>query len=427
MIKKPFFGWGRPKLKYPVIQKHETDLIELALGEKVIVLFGKPCSDIDEDFLKVGNRVKTGQRLSLRDADDEYFISPATGTVTEISEHIGYLGVNQTSISIKTEKDEQWDDEFRNSGGTVSSETAVKFLGRLPGCSSFASFVKAAPTLDTIVIKGIDEDLLITTNQFIINSRTEALKEGIGYLRRITDAKRIILVVPPALVNKAEETGTEVKVVDPVYPQGLPEMVMKKLLDRTVPEGKTCEQMGVGFISSEAVASLADAFGQGRIPVHKIFALINKQGLCVNIKARIGTPVKDVLGFWDIHTYAGDRLVLGGPMRGKSIYSEDTPVSEDTDAIMIQDKERVILYSDTPCFNCGECVRACPANLPVNMLVRVLENGLYEEAAQEYDLLSCIECGLCAYVCVARIPVYQFIMLGKYEFEKLKSAEELNA
>ena len=114
-------------------------------------------------------------------------------------------------------------------------------------------------------------------------------------------------------------------------------------------------------------------------------------------------------------------------MKGMSIYSEEIPVTHDTDAIMIQDKEQVIPFADTPCVNCGECVRACPTNVPVNMLVRLLENGLYEEAVEEYDLLSCIDCGLCSYVCVAHIPVFHFIMLGKYEFEKIRSMEESHA
>jgi electron transport complex protein RnfC len=103
------------------------------------------------------------------------------------------------------------------------------------------------------------------------------------------------------------------------------------------------------------------------------------------------------------------------------------PISEDTDAVMIQDRDQVVLNPDNPCLNCGECIRACPAKVPVNMLVRLLENSLYEEAAQEYDLLSCIECGLCSYVCVAQIPVFHFIMLGKYEFGRLKNMEETNA
>jgi electron transport complex protein RnfC len=114
-------------------------------------------------------------------------------------------------------------------------------------------------------------------------------------------------------------------------------------------------------------------------------------------------------------------------MTGTAIYSEDMPVSPDTDAIMVLDRSQIVIGSGSHCINCGECVRACPAKVPVNMLVRLLENGLYEEAAEQYDLLSCIECGLCSYVCIARIPVFHYIMLGKYEFFRIQSAEESNA
>jgi electron transport complex protein RnfC len=64
-------------------------------------------------------------------------------------------------------------------------------------------------------------------------------------------------------------------------------------------------------------------------------------------------------------------------------------------------------------------VNICPVNVPVNMLIRVLENGFFEEAAKEYDLLSCVECGLCSYVCIARIPIFHYIMLGKHELSKM--------
>jgi electron transport complex protein RnfC len=114
-------------------------------------------------------------------------------------------------------------------------------------------------------------------------------------------------------------------------------------------------------------------------------------------------------------------------MTGHAIYSEDTPISSDTDAIMVQDKGQIVSSSDSHCINCGECVRACPAKVPVNMLIRLLENGLFEEAAREYDLLSCIECGFCSYVCTAQIPLFHYIMLGKYQFAQIASGEESNA
>jgi electron transport complex protein RnfC len=58
------------------------------------------------------------------------------------------------------------------------------------------------------------------------------------------------------------------------------------------------------------------------------------------------------------------------------------------------------------------------------MLVRFLEAGQYEEAADNYDLYSCIDCGLCTYVCVSKIPIFQYIKLAKYELERVKSTEE---
>jgi len=123
----------------------------------------------------------------------------------------------------------------------------------------------------------------------------------------------------------------------------------------------------------------------------------------------------------------GDNVVFGGPMTGRPAFSEDAPILHNTDAIMVQDKSRLVKSSDTHCINCGECVRACPAKIPVNMLIRFLENNLWEEAVNHYDLLSCVECGLCSYVCTARIPIFQYIMLGKHEFARIKSAEESHA
>ena len=110
-------------------------------------------------------------------------------------------------------------------------------------------------------------------------------------------------------------------------------------------------------------------------------------------------------------------------MTGSAIYSLDYPIQPDTDAITVLDRTRAAYVSDYPCINCGECVRACPAKIQVPMLVRLLEAGQYDEAADSYDLYSCIECGLCSYVCVSKIPIFQYIRLGKYELDRAKTSE----
>ena len=92
----------------------------------------------------------------------------------------------------------------------------------------------------------------------------------------------------------------------------------------------------------------------------------------------------------------------------------------------MQDAKDVAYSSDYPCINCGDCVRSCPVNIQVNMLVRYLEAGQYEDAADQYDLYSCIECGLCAYVCTSKIPIYQYIRLGQYELDRMSISEAEN-
>ena len=278
--------------------------------------------------------------------------------------------------------------------------------------------------LKTIVVNGMDKDLLVATQQMIIKSKADDLKEGIEYLKKLTGNPNVVLAVPPYLGTEASKSGVEVLTVTPSYPNSLPEMIMKALLKQVVPAGMDSMSLGVGFISAEGVASLKSAVTEGKPPVTKMVTVIGKDEKSQVVRVRVGTPIHSVLSALQIPMEQGDRLVMGGPMTGRSIYTEEMPILPDTDAIMVQGKDQLALNEDVPCINCGECIRACPVQIPVNMLVRLLENSQYENAAREYDLLSCIECGLCSYVCEAKIPVFHYIMLGKYELSLMEIAEE---
>ena len=428
MIKKPFFGWGRPRLKYSVIKGDDKEAVtEIPLPLRASIIVDCPMEKIDERFIKRGDQVKAGKKIVLSEEDNEYFISPVTGTVANISEHTGYMGMIYSSILIEDVVEDQWDDSFKNTSDRTSIKNILAFLRCLPGGRDLAGIINSARPINVLVVKGIDEDLLVETNQSCVINDPESLAKGIAYLKEITNAEKIIIIVPQKLVPFAEKSGAEVQVIKPFYPNAMPKIVMKDILKIIGPPGSSCEDMGVAFINAEAVVALADALEKGDIPVNKTVTLIDKGGSAMNIKVRIGTHVKDILEHLNITTKHGDRLVMGGPMRGRSIYSDDMPVGWDTDAIMIQDGNRIRAKLDIPCLNCGECVRTCPSNIQINMLVRFLENGLYNEAAQDHDLMSCVECGLCSYVCPAGIPVFHYMMLGKYEYGRQKSTEESNA
>ena len=263
MINKPFFSWGKPVLKYPVIQKEEKEKIrEIPLSESVTLLLAIPYFDIDDQILKPGDGVITGQRVNLTEDGEKYFFSTVTGTITNISEYIGYFGRSFISISIRTSGEDKPDDKFKVIKGAVSRENAIEFLGHIPGEPRFTSLINPETPLNTIVINGVDKDLLITTNQFILRTETEDLKKGIGYLKKITNVPEVVIAAPPYLVSDAEKTGVPVKAINPLYPRMLPEIIMKDVFNMTVPAGRSCMDLGVGFINAEAVAALQKHYEQ---------------------------------------------------------------------------------------------------------------------------------------------------------------------
>lgn len=427
MIKRPFFAIAKPKLRISRVWGLPREvLVEIPLPKKATFLVKGPFPKVDQLMIRIGDRVRTGQKIRLAKDREDYFISSVTGTVSSLSPRSGYMGQAYTAVSVNVADAEQVDEEFGRVAKDASLQNAVQYLAALPGASDFGSTVTFNPPPEALVVGGVDSDLLVTKNQFVVDTEPEALKLGIETLKKISGVQKIILLVPDYLKKEGEKTGAEVRAIDPVYPSTLPRMVVKNLFGKTVPAGKRCEDLGIGFVSAEAVVALQKAFSEGQVPLHKRVTVIKKDGSTVQARARIGTPVREVLNALGITTQHGDRVVLGGAMAGRSLLDEEAPVETDTDAILVQDKSQIVSGSESHCVNCGECVRVCPAKMPVNMLIRYLENGRFEEA-QEYDLLSCIECGLCTYVCMVRIPIFQYIMLGKQEIAKAKSAEEAHA
>ena len=431
MIKRSFFALTKPRMAYKAIEMTPPEPKKISTPKQATLFLDEPYTPFDQKKsvqFKKGDPVKTGQKLSLYEDSDAYVISSATGTISAVSPFSGDFGKSYTAISIDVVENEEIDEQFSALVKEPTLETVKNWLAFIPGNlpSVIFSSDQLSTPIDTIVICGVDQDLLITTSQHAVVKESKAIKRGVQILKQATGIDNIIMASSAHLMQDAGLSGAEVRVVDSVYPASLPHLMMRDLLGRVVPAGKSCEDLGVTFISAEAVASLGKAFNDGQIPVYKCFTVIKKDGTSALVSARIGTPISDIFATFDITVNEKDRIILGGPMTGASIYSENHPIQPDTDAIMIQDQKDLALVSDYPCINCGECIPVCPAKIQVNMLVRFLEAGKYQEAADEYDLYSCIECGLCSFVCVSRMPILQYIKLAKYELGRINTAEETN-
>ncbi|QTA91183.1 4Fe-4S dicluster domain-containing protein [Desulfonema magnum] len=430
MMRRSFFGLAKPRFEYQATDSTPAEPEKIPMPKKVTLFFKEPCGQKNSVLLSPGDKVKTGQKLLLCEDSDSYIISSVTGTISSVTPYTGDFNASYTAISIDVAKQEEQDEQFGISAKDITLEAAKDFLDFAPGCPSMQVFSDPDKPIKTLVVCAADNDPVVFSNQCVVKSRTDAINKGVSILKRITGVDQVVVVSSQSLVKKASAiggtSGVELRVVGSEYPAALPRMIMKDILGQPVPAESTCEDMGVCFFSAEAVASVASAFTNKQIPVTKTLTLIKKDMTRVLVEARIGTPIRDIFNACDVALSEKDRIIIGGPMAGSAVYSEDHPVQPDTDAIMVQDSEDVALVSDYPCINCGECVRICPARIAVNMLVRFCEAGEYETAADEYDLHSCIECGLCTVVCPSRMPVFQHIRLAKYELGRMNT-EETNA
>lgn len=398
MSLRTLFGFLSPKLLYSA---ESLPVETFPLSSRAVLLYGGE----GEPGVKPGDEVKSGQSISpgLR--------STVTGRVSGISELKWLEGKSYKAIEIETSGDE-WDSSLSGEADAMS-KSAEELTGKLRD----AGFnVEGLQGNDTVVINGVDSDLLVCISEIILKEKGESLKNGINLIKHIAGAKNAVLAVTGknmSLANNIAGGIAGIIEIKPAYPNGASRIVALRAGD-----GKTC------VVNAETLCAMADCIGTGKPFTEKAVTLIGKGGAALkNLKVRIGTPVSEILRANNITLNSNDKLILGGPMKGPASYTEEFPVTAETDAIMIQGADEVAEVLDSPCIGCGKCVGVCPFNLQINLLSRCAEFSHFEKC-EELDIDFCIECGMCAYVCPSRRPLVQYVQFAKNEIMKLKAKEQ---
>ena len=409
---RTLFGFLPPRLLY---SQQELALEEFPLPEKATILIDRNELGSNELGVKPGDALKTGQEIKSSD-NRVMGISSITGEVSRVGALKWVNGEDYITIEIVKSGPEEWESI---SIGDYKSQRKEEFLKLLKNAGYVKNWTIVNP--EAIIVNCFENDLLLSNKMHILKDGKDKLKKGLALLMHLGGTSRIILAVPENLKNLVVdicvsdccESDCEVIAMKGKYPNGDPEYLKLKLGFNRVSE----------VVDVEELYGMVEFVETGRARVDKLLTVIDRGGNALkNISVRIGTPVEDILKTLNISLEKKERLVLGGPMKGKSVYNYEFPITSDTGGVFLEGSGEMHEISNMSCFNCGKCVKVCPYNLQVNLLSRYSEYSLFEKC-EDYEIDSCIECGLCSYVCVSRRPLVQYIQFARREIEKMKEVQ----
>jgi len=397
---------------------------------------GAPCAPL----VQVGDEVKKGQKI----AEGKGFVTApihasVSGKVIAIENrpHPGGNFVN--CIVIENDFKETWADTVKPNPHpeelTPEEIRKIIFEAGIVGMggATFPAHVKLAPVegkkADYIILNGVECEPYITADHRLMVEKPERVIAGLTYILKSTGCEKGIIAIeenkPDAVILfkrlLAQNKRIRVQVLKEKYPQGSEKHLIYACTNREVPVGGLPLDAGVIVHNVGTAAAIADAVELGIPLIQRVLTL---SGDCIknpaNFLVRLGTLFSDLIAESGGYTGEVEKIIAGGLMMGKTVFTADVPVIKGSSGIVVLKKTAAKKEKEYNCVRCGKCVDACPLFLEPTTLVKLAKRNLWQEA-EKNNALSCIECGSCVYVCPARIPLVQYIRRAKQAIAVMKA------
>lgn len=411
--KKAMHGVHAPHFKNTTEMAPEV----MPVPEKVYISLHQHMGAPSTCLVKKGDPVKVGQKIgeasSFMSANTHSSVSGVVDAITTMTNSMGgtdqYVviktdGLQEVSEEVKPPVVENYQDflaAVKESGlvglGGAGFPTHVKFN------------LKDLSAVDTLVVNGAECEPYITTDYRTIVDKTQDLLDGARAVAKYLELKDIYVGIednkPKAIELLKQQTANDpafhIVSMPASYPKGAEKVIVYECTGRVIKEGQLPFQAGVIVSNVTSLAFLGQYLKTGMPLVTKTLTI---DGSAIaepkNVVAPIGAMFQDIVAFCGGYKEEPVKMLMGGPMMGITIYSDELPMTKNNNAMLAFGAQAAKVYEETACIRCGRCVRACPMNL----MPAAIETAYKLKKVDELKALKvnlCIECGCCSYVCPA--------------------------
>jgi electron transport complex protein RnfC len=304
------------------------------------------------------------------------------------------------------------------------------------GGATFPSAVKlqmaSEQTINTLIINGGECEPYLTSDDLLMQERPAPIVLGARLIQYIIKAERVAIVIEDnktAAIEAmrqacAEYAEVEVVVVPTRYPMGSAKQMIQAVTKKEVPAGSRSTELGVLVYNVATAYAICKCLNENKPLISRI---VTVSGGAIaqprNVEALIGTPLAYLIEHCGGLTEAPARLLLGGPMMGQIMPSDQAPLIKGAGGVLALRHNEINHTNSSPCIRCGRCVEACPMGLvPLEMANHARKQEF--EGATNFGLSDCILCGSCAYVCPSHIPLVHYFQYAKGEISQQKAAQK---
>ena len=399
------------------------DVVKISMSQHI----GAPCKPL----VQKGDYVKVGQLIGDTDAFVSAPIhSSVSGTVTGIEEQRSAAGGMDTLVVIETDKKQEVYEGIKVPEAKDLPEfiKAIRESGLVGlGGASFPTHIKFNPKnideVHTLIVNAAECEPFITSDHRLMLEDTEDLIAGCQLVMKYIGLDEGFIGIEENKMDAIEHINkvlaakgiTNIKTfkLQARYPKGAERVLIYEIAGKTMNAGELPAQHGVILSNVTTIAFVGQYFRTGMPLVSKRMTVDGDAVAAPkNVIAQIGTMINDVIGFCGGYKEEPRKILMGGPMMGRAIFSDEMPIVKNNNAILAFSKAQSMVKEETACINCGRCHQACPFGLIPTALADAYAKR-DAQALSDLKVMQCMECGSCSYICPARRPLGFTNKLGK--------------